>query len=398
MRRSLTAAAVQRIKPPAKGQTEHYDLGFPGLALRVSYGGAKSWSYFFRLGGRLRRMTLGTYPALSLAEARDAWREARRSVARGIDPIAAARSPAASTAQNFAAVAELWLQRDQADKKSFDAVRGVVRRELLPAWGHRPITDIRRADILELTDGIVDRGAPTMAKRVHAYVHRLFRWCVGRGILEVNPAADLPRPGPKEKARERVLSDDELVAVWRAAAQLPWAGAATQLLILTGARRSEIGDLRWSEIDGDTIRLPGTRTKSGLPHNIPLSAPARALLEQAPRIEGCEFVFSPTGRGPLNSWGKAKRRIDLDAEIAAWRLHDLRRTVATGLQKLGVGLQVIESALGHVSGSRAGIVGVYQRHSFDAEKRAALEAWGAHVMGLLEGRQPGVVLPLRRQQ
>src|SRR6478736_912408 len=119
-RRTLTAAAVERIKPPAKGQIECYDQGFPGLALRVSYGGGKSWSFFFRQGGRLRRMTLGTYPALSLAEARDAWREARLSVARGIDPIAAARSPSGSAPDhNFATVAELWLQRDQADKKSF---------------------------------------------------------------------------------------------------------------------------------------------------------------------------------------------------------------------------------------------------------------------------------------
>jgi integrase len=192
-----------------------------------------------------------------------------------------------------------------------------------------------------------------------------------------------------------VLSDAEVVKVWGASTseEGPF-GAAVRLLLLTGARREEICQLRWSEIDGDTIRLDGVRTKSGKPHTIALSAPARALLEDMPKIG--EYVFSFGGSKPLNVSSRNKTRLDRAAGIKAWRLHDLRRTVATGLQKLGVRLEVTETVLGHTGGSRAGIVGVYQRHAFTDEARAALEAWEAHVVGLVEGRAPAKVLPMRR--
>ena len=235
-----------------------------------------------------------------------------------------------------------------------------------------------------------------MARRTHAYVHRFFKWAVGRGITESNPAADLPKPGSETK-RDRVLSDVELGAVWRGAGELGWPfGTAIKLLILTGARREEIGHLQWSEINADTasINLEGTRTKNAQPHVIPLSTDVRSLLIDAPRIGACEYVFTTNGRTPVSGWSRAKDRLDEIAEIDPWRIHDLRRTVATGLQKLGIGLQVVESILGHVSGSRAGVVGIYQRHAYDAEKRAALEAWGVHVMALVEGREPGKVLPI----
>ena len=182
-------------------------------------------------------------------------------------------------------------------------------------------------------------------------------------------------------ARERALDDAELAKVWAAAATLGYPfGLATQLLILTGARLTEIGSLRWAEINnGDNIiRLEGARTKSGKPHTIPLAPAALTILDVAPRI-GSEFVFTIFGRKPATGWTQAKRELDAAAGVNDWRLHDLRRTMATGLQRLGFSLQVIEAVLGHTSGSRAGIVGVYQRHGFDAEKRAALEAWALHV-------------------
>jgi integrase len=204
----------------------------------------------------------------------------------------------------------------------------------------------------------------------------------------------MPRPAVAAK-RERVLADDELEAVWRAAEQLgaPF-GPAVQLLILTGARREEIGRLRWSEIQDGQICLSGDRTKNGQAHSIPLSVPALNIIGGIKRIDGSGFVFTFNGKNPIVAWPKAKSRLDQHARIAPWRIHDLRRTTATGLQKLGTGLQVTEAVLNHVSGSRGGIVGVYQRHDYADEKRAALEAWGAHVMALVEGRKPGKVLPM----
>ena len=391
--RSLTAAVVERIRPPKAGQVDYFDKGFPGLALRVSYGSAKAWVYFYRLHGKLRRLTLGRWPSMDLASARNAWRDARRLVDMGENP-ARARPVAADS---FGAVAAEWLKRDQAQNRSVNLVRGIVERYPLPAWGDRPAASITRRDVIELIDLVADRGHLTMAHRLHAHLHRLFRWSVGRGILEMNPMADLPRQGEVVK-RDRVLSDAELALVWKAAADTEWPfGPLFRLLILTGARREEIGALRWQEIQGDRIELQGSRTKNSEAHTIPLSRQAAALIERLPRVADCEFVFSTTGKTPVSGWSRAKRLLDQTASnlnrkrtLPDWRLHDLRRTIATGLQRLGVNLQVIEAVLGHIAGSRAGIVGVYQRHAFGAEKRAALDAWARHVEGIVSGKKANV--------
>jgi len=391
-RRSLTTASVARLKPPSQGQLDYFDKGFPGLALRISYGGGKSFVFFYRISGKLRRMTLGTFPALSLADAREAWRCARKEAIAGRDPVLARKRE--KPAIDFEHVASEWLMRDQAKNKSRREVQRIVNRELIPAWGQRPVPEITRRDILDLIDGIADRGSPIMARRVLAYVHRLFKWAVGRGIIDTNPATDLPKPGSETK-RDRVLSDDEVIAVWNASISLGWPfGEAIRLLILTGARREEIGALQWNEIADRQIRLSSARTKNGNPHTIPLSAPALTIIEGLPRIVGSTLVFTTSGKTPISGWSRAK--VALDEKIAIptpWRIHDLRRTVATGLQKLGISLQVIEAILGHVSGSRAGVVGTYQRHSFDDEKRAALEAWDAYVLALVERCNPEKPLP-----
>ena len=393
--RALTVAAVERLKPPKQGQVDHFDRGFPGLALRIGYGGTKTWIFFYRLhSGKLRRLTLGRFPAMQLSDAREAWRDARKSVGMGQNP---ARKKT-THADSLEAVADEWLMRDQIHNRSYAEVKRVLDREVKPVWEGRLIATIGRRDALELIDGIADRGAVTLARRVHAHLHRLFKWSVGRGIIEANVMADLPKPG-KVVSRDRVLSDAELVLIWRAAANLEWPfGWITQLLILTGARKSEISGLRWPEIDGDTIRLEGVRTKNNEPRSIPLSRTALAIIDGLPRLAGSEFVFTTNRKTSVSGFSKAKGLVDAGAAklnrghpLAQWHLHDLRRTAATGLQKLGVGLQVVETILGHVSGSRAGIVGVYQRHKFDDEKRVALETWARHIEALISDKPAKVV-------
>lgn len=337
-------------------------------------------------------MSLGSYPAMGLAQARAAWREARENAAMGRDPGLARRRDKPAVA--FASVAEEWLKRDQSKNRSFGEVKRIIDREVMPAWDHRGVDEIDRRDLLDLIDDIADRGAVIMARRVQTHLHRFFKWCVGRGIIEINPVADLPKPG-SETRRNRVLSDEELIAVWRGTETLGWPfGTTIRLLLLTGARREEIGQLRWSEINFDRaeINLKGERTKNAEPHNIPLSAPAKEMLARSPRIGSSDYVFTTNGRTPISGWSRAKAQLDLCESIAPWRIHDLRRTVATGMQRVGVGLQVVEAILGHVAGSRAGVVGIYQRHSYDAEKRAALEAWGGHVVELIERCAPGKLL------
>jgi integrase len=389
--RTLTATAVERIRTPAIGQIDHFDQGYPGLALRVSYGGSKSWVYFYRLFGKQKRMTLGRWPSMSLSAAREAWRDARNTIDKGESP----QHQRPVTANSFAAVADEWLKRDQAHNRSCSATKRLIERCAKPVWEGRQISTIGRRDINDLIDTVADRGAIVMARRLHAHLHRLFRWAVGRGILETNPMAHLPKPG-SEVSRDRVLTDAELAEVFKNATKLrPPFGAIFQLLALTGARRSEITGLRWSEIKDDTIILGRNRTKSGEVHSIPLSPQALDIIKQLSRIGPSDFVFTLNGRNPVTDLAASKERLDGLINIPAWHTHDLRRTVATGLQRLGINLQVIEAVLGHVGGSRSGIVGVYQRHSFAAEKRTALEAWAREVERIVDGK-PAKVLPLRR--
>jgi site-specific recombinase XerD len=396
----LTTAAIERLKPNPQ---PYWDISHPAFAMRVSKTGVKAFIYAGRVHGKLKWDTLGRYPELSLAEARRKAGRTAEAMRQGVDPTAAKRAARIAPHESFEAVADEWLKRDQASNRSYEEVRRVIERDVKPSWSGRPIKTITRRDALNLIDGIADRGVTTLARRTHAHLHRLFRWCVGRGIIEANPLADAPKPGAAVR-RDRVLSDAELATIWTAAGELGWPfGPVIRLLMLTGARRDEIGCLRRSELHADLIELAGVRTKNGEPHAIPLPSPALAIVQSASRITKSEFVFTTTGTTPVSGWSKAK--IILDAAITRangsplpdWRFHDLRRSVATGMQRLGVSLQCVEAVLGHVSGSRAGVVGIYQRHGFDAEKRHALEAWATHVMSLVNGAPASNVVTLRRQ-
>jgi integrase len=252
-------------------------------------------------------------------------------------------------------VVEEWLRRDQADSRrsSQYQLHRLVEADLLPAWRGRRVGSITKRDVHTMLDGIVDRGAPTMAKKTEAYVKRFFKWCHQRDLIAANPLEAMEAL-PKAKSRERVLTDDELVKVWHAADEGPHR-MAVRLLVLTGARREEISQLKWGEIDGDSesehscsklsIVLAGERTKNGEPRIIPLSASAAALLAAMPRIG--EYVFTLNGDKPIGSWGRAKHALDDAAGVTGWRIHGLRRAGATGMQKEGVTLQTVEAVRRH---------------------------------------------------
>jgi integrase len=230
------------------------------------------------------------------------------------------------------------------------------------------------------------KGSTAMAARTAAYGKAAYSWAVKRGTLSTNPFVNLPVT-PTER-RERVLTDDELAAIWLATDDAGPFNGIVRLLLLTGQRRAEVAGMTWAELSDDLAMwtIPANRAKNGATHIVPLSEPSQTLLRGVHKVSGLVF---PGLRGPFNGWSKAKASLDGKSAVADWRLHDLRRTMATGLQRLGVRLEVTEQVLGHVSGTRAGIVGVYQRHDFALEKRAALQAWGAHVLAVVEG-QPGV--------
>ncbi len=409
----LTERFVKAKKPGAT-RLEIPDAGIQGLYFVVQPTGGKSWALRYRWQGSPVKYRLGDYPVIGLAEARDKARDALRLLDAGTDPRGAKRTqaipeaPPDDTIRDI--ITEFIARHAKVRNRSWQEVERVLRREVEPTWGHRRIGDIERKDVIRLIDGVVDRGAPVMANRVLAHTRKLFNWAVSRDLIAMSPCAGVAAP-EQETKRDRVLSEAELQALWAACDDVgePF-GSIVRLLILTGQRRDEVAGMRWTEVDTDAAlwTIPGERAKNGVPHPVPLGETALSILASRPRVMAAEgpnagkatFVFTTTGASSFNGFSKAKARLDAAMQrrlaeaggkasggdaMAPWRLHDIRRTVATGLQRQAVRLEVTEAILNHVSGSRAGVVGIYQRHDWADEKRAALEVWEGYVMEVVEG-------------
>jgi integrase len=387
MAERLTARTIETIKPGAE-RREIADRHMPGLYLVLQPSGAKSWAVRYRHAGTPRKHTLGSYPAIDLKSARSLAGKALRAVAEGRDPGREKVQERTAKPDSVEAVARQFVERHckrSNRPRTATETQRLLDLHVLLRWRGRLVRDITRRDVLDLLDRVVDGGKPIAANRTLAAIRKMFNWAVARDIIAASPCVGV-KPPTTERPRDRVLTDPELRAVWQAAHKIggPF-GALVQLLILTGQRRDEVAGMRWSEIDLEGCRwtLAPERVKNNRPHEIPLSEPAIAILTALPRI-GNQFVLTSTGKAPSSGYSKGKRRLDalLPPDMPDWRLHDLRRTVASGLARLGVNLPVIEKVLNHTSGSFAGIVGVYQKHEFSKEKRLALDAWGAFVAGL----------------
>jgi integrase len=301
------------------------------------------------------------------------------------------------------AIAE-WLKRAQAGNRTVGEVRRIVEREVLPLWGDRPLAEIRKRDVLSLINGIADRGAKTAANRALTYVKHFLGWCASQDMIDTNPAQFVKKVA-KEVKRDRALDDGELVEVWRALDGMPGPFVAgMRLLVLTAAGKAEILEARRSELEGDALRLPPGRVKNAQGRIIPLSGPALAIVEALPVFANSPWMLTFDGRRPYTDIAARKGELDRRIQeargqgaepMAPWRIHDLRRTCAAGLQRLKVPLEITEAVLGHTSGARSGIVSVYQVYNYADEAREALTIWGDHVMRLLDPT-PAKVLPMRR--
>jgi integrase len=400
----LTIRSVEAMKPKPVRQ-EVPDSFLPGLYLIQQPSGAKGWAIRYRHHGQSRKLTLGGYPALGLKDARELGAKALRAVAEGRDPAREKILARSTKDDSIEHIVEQFLERHVRRSnrpRPAQETERLLRQHVLPRWRGRMVREIARRDVLEILDRVVDSGAPIAANRVFAATRKLFNWCVARDILAVSPCAGV-KPPTAERARDRVLTDDELRLLWQAADKLGGTfGPLVKLLALTGQRRDEVARMRWKEVDIENRvwTLPPARTKNNQAHEVPLSNAALAVLQKVPRIKESPFVLTTNGgASPASGYSKNKRRLDalLPADIPAWRLHDLRRTCASGMARLGINLPVIEKVLNHASGSFAGIVGVYQRHSFADEKRQALETWGNFVAALVEGK-PAKVIRLRGEQ
>lgn len=433
----LSAISVAKAKPDPNRRIEISDTGTPGLRLVIQPSGAKSWAFRYESNGRSAKVTFGPATgtgALSLAEARDKANEARKLLAQGNDPAEHRKAARAAEADRIDAarrearrkddLVEHVLERFYADHvdglKSASEVKRLLNKEVKLAWKGRRIDDITRADAIKLIDDIKARGAATTANRTRANARAFFNWCISKGLIEKNPF-DRTKPAKAEVSRDRVLDDKEVRLLSLAIERLDWPWRQFfGLVLLTGQRREEIAGMQWAELDLGSKEpvwlLPSNRTKNGREHAVPLAPRSGAILDKQswPRVAGAQeeestFVFTTTGTTSISGFSRAKAKLDATMleiareeaqargddpdkiSLAPWHLHDLRRTAASNMARLGISVSVVEKVLNHVSGTFSGIVSVYQRHDFLAEKRHALTVWADHVASLTSPNKSNVV-------
>jgi integrase len=416
-RKKLTDMFVARVAPPTNGRIEYFDTTFPALALRVTESGHKSWSLFYRTGGRLRRWTIGPYPAFDPAAARKTASTALHRVADGGDPAEekrARRNAPKPMADDFASVAREYVERQVKRNTAASTYREtarIIEQDVIPVWGKRSIRSIERRDVTALVDDKVASGAEIQANRILARLRTLFGWAVEKDRIPANPCDGL-RPPTKEKSRDRILSDEEIRSFWRGADELKWPfGPLFKLLLLTAQRRDEVASMEWSEINFDTKlwSIPREKAKNDHGHDVQLSIEAVAIIRALPRVSG-PYVFSTNGKTPVSGFSRAKERLDASMlaalkEAAAergaettldpWILHDLRRTATTKMAALRVLPHVVDRILNHTSGTIRGVARVYNRFEYADERRTALEAWGRAIDAIVSGPAAPNVLELK---
>jgi integrase len=384
----LTQAYVDNVKwkGPSARDT-HADALLPGFYLIVTKDGHKSFSCLYRIAGRQRKLTIGNAAQIDLGTARGVARDAFAAAAKGIDTqglkVAARKaSPETALSRLFETRAREFLKRHVAGQRTEKETEQAVEK-LIEAWKGRQASAIGKADVLEHLDAIQDKGHARARDRRLGLIRKMFDWFIERGVTNANPAAGIKKLQPGGVKRQRVLTDDELRAVWNAAGELPLAHRAfVRLAMLTGQRREEVATIERTEID-KTAKLwtiPPEKFKNELVHLVPLSDAAMEIIEDLPTFTDENgtprpfLITNTAGKRPIGGFADIKAELDKKSGVKDWVFHDLRRTVRTRLSAIGINSDVAERVIGHLP---QGIRAVYDRHDFLAEKRQALKAWAA---------------------
>jgi integrase len=379
MHRKLTDRTVAQLPSPATGRIDVWDQTLPAFGVRISASGSRTWIAAIRRAGTSSRITLGKHPAMQLAEAR----AKARAMMTG---EAAAPAPRGAT---FADFAERFLAhgRDRRGRPLRPATTRAYKFVLEKAAAQlhtKRITQVRRADIAEVLHEVAQERGDATAALTRSALGRFFGWLVETGVLETSPATRTPiyaaTPGT------RVLEDGEIRAIWSAGGQL---GSILRLLLLTGARRSEVGGMRWSELEGDIWTLPAARAKNHLELKLPLPPTALVEIAHQPRILGQDTIFgrgSPVG---FSDWGHTKERLDRRLGLRPWKIHDLRRTTRSRLHQLGVAHEVVVRILNH---DVSEVTRIYNKYDYLPEMRAALTRWADELMQIAAGPEPEVAM------
>jgi integrase len=397
MRTKLTPAFVEKAESPKSGdRIIHWDVGMQGFGLMVTASGHRSYVVQYRAKHRSRRMHLKN--GLTLAEARKEAKAILGAVAKGHDPLNERRKAEGASTNTLRSIAEEYLAREGKQLRSAEQRSAVLERLVYPRLGARPIEEIRRSDIIRLLDQIEEeRGtdgvrATAMANMVLAFIRRIFNWHASRSDDFRSPIVrGMARSKPGAGRRQRVLSDDEIRAIWRAAEASPSAfGYFVQFVLLTAVRRNEAAHMRRGEVSGNNWIIPQSRYKTGLELLVPLSPMAQDILVKVPQIGRGDLVFTTDGRRPLTGFSWSKQAFDKACGVTGWTIHDLRRTARTLLSRAGVSSDHAERCLGHVLG---GVRATYDRHAFAEEKRLAFDKLAMVIENIVNPREN--VIPMR---
>jgi integrase len=398
MAKRLTDIGIRNLKP-GPVRREISDAG-SGLYLVQQPSGHQSWAVRYRAAGRPIKLTLGSWPRLSLHDARVAAAEALKAVKQGNDPARARQDAKVKAmeaqANTVASVCAAYLKREGGKLRTSTSSQreSIFRRLVYPAIGERPIDSIKRSEIVRLLDQIEDKSGPRMADVTLAVLRRVFTWHALRDDDFASPIVrGMNRQNAKDHRRARILTDDELRAVWAATADNAPFSALVRFLLLTSARRTEAAGMRWDEVVDGIWSLPAARSKTKVEVVRPLSKAAQEVLAGLPRFEGCAVAFTSTILAPLRQFSSPKARLDTASGVTGWRLHDLRRTARSLLSRAGVNSDIGERCLGHSLGD---IRERYDRHKYLDEMAHAFEALSAEIETIIHPPE-GAVIPLRRR-
>jgi integrase len=395
----LDTKAIARLTLPA-GKTDHivFDDQLPGFGVRVRDSGSgvrKSFVLQYRRAGGSRRMLIGSTDVLTLEQARAQAKKLLGRVALGGDP---AKDKAEQRARDVFSMRALAVDYLAAKKpgvrpRTFTESERYLTGQYFRALHSMPIEQITRRDVAARVLAISRESGATTAGRARSALSSMFTWAMQMGLCESNPVAGTPEV-KTPPSRDRVLDDAELRSVWKACGDDDF-GRIVKLLIATGQRRTEVGGMRWSEIDlgKGAWTIPGSRAKNHRAHTLPLSALALSIIEAIPQRVDRDCLFGERGDSGFCSWATVKAALDarLGDQVKPFKLHDLRRSYCSRSADLGVQPHIIEAAVNHYSGHRAGVAGIYNRSSYEREVRAALALWADHIRSVIEGGERKVI-------
>ncbi len=381
---SLTDAKIKNLKPSQDKQYEIWDEKISGFGCRVSPKGSRSFVLVYRLNGRSRRLTLGQYPSLSLSEARKLAQKAKSEIVHGIDPAEKKQTKKDKT-YNFEEIVNQFIEiYAKPRNKSWHETQRILNTDFVKHWRNRDIRELTKSDVNKILDKKAKKY-PSAANHAFSAISKFFNWAVERDMLISSPSQGLSLPSPLVK-RDRVLNELELVKIWKAAEEISYPyGNIIQLLMLTGQRRGEVSSMRWEDLNYDESRwvIPADLNKSGRQHIVPLTKEVIETISSIPKINDT-WLFPARGSDrPVSGFSKWKKKLDRLSDTSDWKVHDIRRSVATGMAKLKISPHIIEKVLNHTSGSLSGVAGIYNQYEYQDEMREALVLWEQYLSELV---------------